>query len=259
MSEATVANWEERLAGLRPMLAAARSAVVLTGAGFSVESGLGTFRGPGGVWEKFDVEELGTPQAFAKRPGIVWRWYADRWRAMRAASPNAGHSALVLWERLLDRFLLVTQNIDGLHQRVGSKAVLELHGGLGRARCVACDTRQPMDRALELPTQADDAPRCACGARLRPDIVWFYEMLPDGAMERAVEAVERCDLFVAAGTSATVYPAAGLIEIARQAGATVVEVNPDAAAISRSSHGLVGPSGVVLPRLTEELQKTRRD
>jgi NAD-dependent deacetylase len=251
-------SWGRRVEAVADRLAGGRAAVVLTGAGISVESGLGTFRGPGGLWETVRVEDLATPEAWAARPGIVWRWYGDRWRAMRAAEPNAGHRALVDWPRLFPSFLLVTQNIDGLHGRAGSMDAVEIHGGLSRARCDRCAARLPMDQALELPCGASDAPRCGCGGRWRPDVVWFGEQLPEGAFEAAVDRARSCDVFVSAGTSGTVYPAAGLLAIARQAGAVTLEINPDPASFSGLGVGLEGRSGDVLPWLSRWIEERRQ-
>lgn len=232
---------------------------MLTGAGVSAESGLGTFRGADGLWNRVNVEDYATPEAFHRRPAEVWRWYAERWRRMQAAAPNAGHQALVRWEGLFPSYLLVTQNIDGLHQRAGSRAVVELHGTLRRARCVSCGASVEMHIALTLP---GEPPRCsggeACGGFLRPDVVWFGEMLPAGAMERAVESAEAGDVFLVAGTSGTVFPAAGLIEVARRAGALVIEVNPEETAMSGLAHlRFAEPAGAALPRLTEEILEWR--
>jgi NAD-dependent deacetylase len=258
VSQPDAAVWRRELERVAEGMRSARSAVVLTGAGISVESGLGTFRGPGGLWEKVRVEDMATPEAWAARPGVVWRWYGDRWRAMRAAEPNSGHRALARWSQLFSPFLLVTQNIDGLHHRAGSTDVLEIHGGLSRARCDLCAARVDMDRALEMSSAADDAPRCACGGRWRPDVVWFGEQLPEGAFERAVEATRACQLFVSAGTSGTVYPAAGLLAIARQAGAITLEINPDPGSFSSLGVGLVGRSGDVLPWLSRTIEELRK-
>jgi NAD-dependent deacetylase len=236
-------------------LRAARSAVVLTGAGISAESGLGTFRGPGGLWEKFRPEDLATPQAFAARPAVVWSWYCERWRSMRAVAPNPGHAAISRWPALFSSFLLVTQNIDGLHQRAGSPEVLELHGSLSRARCELCAQRIPMDDAM---ARDGSPPRCSCGGRLRPDVVWFGEMLPLGAFERATGSAEACDLLVTVGTSATVYPAASLIDIARRSGALVIEVNPEPSALADLAlWQIAAPASRALPALTQVLETWR--
>jgi NAD-dependent deacetylase len=241
-------------------VAAARRAVVLTGAGVSEESGLGTFRGPGGLWEEFRPEDLATPEAFARQPRRVWDWYAARHRTMAAASPNAAHRALARWPALFPSFLLVTQNIDQLHQRAGSPEVVELHGTLMAARCASCGARRPMGELIEPagPAVADRPPRCSCGGLWRPDVVWFGEELPKEAIDRAQRAAATCDLFVSAGTSATVFPAAGLIALARQAGALIIEVNPEATAFSALADlRLPGAAGHHLPALTAAIEACR--
>ena len=226
----------------------------LTGAGVSAESGLATFRGGGGLWEGHAVEDVATPEAFQRNPELVWRFYNLRRAALRDARPNAGHLALVDLERRWgDRFTLVTQNVDGLHQAAGSRRVLELHGGLARVRCTGC--KATTDRAGEaLP----DMPRCdVCGGLLRPDVVWFHEMLPEGVWRSACEAVEACECFLVVGTSAVVYPAAGLIDMARALGACVIEVNLEPAARTGGVIGLYGKSGEILPRLVERLGESK--
>ncbi len=242
-------------------VAAARSAVVLTGAGVSEESGLGTFRGPGGLWEEFRPEELATPEAFARHPGRVWSWYAARHRVMAVAAPNAAHRALVRWPALFPSFLLVTQNIDRLHQRAGSPEVVELHGTLMEARCARCGARRSMAEAVAAAESlaGGGPPRCACGGLERPDVVWFGEELPEAAIARAQEAAASCDLFVSVGTSATVYPAAGLIALARGGGALVIEVNPEATPLSALADlRLSGAAGVELPALTAAIADIAR-
>jgi len=241
-------------------VAAARRAVVLTGAGVSEESGLGTFRGPGGLWEEFRPEELATPEAFARRPRRVWDWYAARHRTMAAAAPNAAHRALARWPALFPSFLLVTQNIDQLHQRAGSPEVVELHGTLMAALCGSCGARRPMAELILAggPTEDERPPRCSCGSLWRPDVVWFGEELPREAIDRAQRAAASCDLFVSAGTSATVFPAAGLIALARQAGAVIIEVNPETTAFSDLADlRLPGAAGTHLPALTAAIEACR--
>lgn len=237
-------------------MAAADGVVVFTGAGISAESGLGTFRGRGGVWNSVRVEDYATPEAFARRPAVVWEWYAERWRTVRAAEPNAGHRAIVELERLFASCVVVTQNIDGLHQKAGSKDVLELHGTLRWARCARCGERRPMDDAVAV---AVSPPPCACGGALRPDVVWFGEMLPPGALERAAALAEGCGVFLTVGTSGTVMPAAALIAQAAHAGAVVVEVNPEPSAMSGYAHvQLDGSAGVALPWLIARLEACRK-
>jgi NAD-dependent deacetylase len=203
-----------------------RRIVVLTGAGVSAASGLDTYRGQGGIWEKNDVATISHPRAFLDHPERSWRFYGGRRAGIVAAAPNAAHRALAAFEaaRSPDDFLLVTQNIDGLHQRAGSRRVLELHGNLMTTRCA--------NPACALPSYPDDdphdttVPRCPrCGASLRPDIVLFGESLSPHVIDAAVAALDACELFVAIGTSGTVYPAAGFAAHARAAGARTMLVN----------------------------------
>lgn len=235
----------------------AASAVVLTGAGVSRESGLSTFRGAEGLWRRFRPEELATPEAFARHPEVVWQWYAQRFRAAVASHPNPAHHAIARLAGLFPSFTLVTQNVDGLHQRAGSREVLELHGSLTHVRCRRCGTRKEMDMALE---QSPGEPlRCSCGDLFRPDVVWFGEVLPAETLRRAAEAAERADLLVSVGTSARVFPAAGLIELAHRAGSAVVEVNPEETLFSGIADlRLRAPAGEALPALVEVVESCRR-
>jgi NAD-dependent deacetylase len=232
---------------LQRALRNARSMSVLTGAGVSAESGLATFRdAQTGLWARFDPRELATPSAFARNPKLVWDWYAWRRERVAAAQPNAGHLALAALEQRLADFTLVTQNVDGLHQRAGSQSVLELHGNIGRVKCSREDTIvERWDAA------AGEVPRCAaCGAYLRPDVVWFEEMLPASALAAAEAAARRCDLLLVIGTSAEVYPAAALPTLAHEHGALVVEINPHTTPVSASADFVVREtSGVALPAI----------
>ncbi len=222
--------------------------VVLTGAGVSAESGLATFRGPEGLWEGRDPMRLASPQAFRADPLTVWRFYDWRRRQALKARPNPAHRALAAWERTHEQFLLVTQNVDGLHERAGNRKIMRLHGTLWRLRCAEeCrefeDTREDLG---ELP------PRCECGALLRPAVVWFGEALPGEALRRADRAARAAALVLVVGTSSLVYPAAALPLIARSAGAYVVEVNPEPTPItSQVDERLGGPAGEVLPAVAE--------
>jgi NAD-dependent deacetylase len=224
----------------------------LTGAGISAESGIATFRdAQDGLWTRFDPRELATPAAFARNPKRVWDWYAWRRERVAAARPNPGHLALAELERRAPEFVLITQNVDGLHQRAGSRNVVELHGNIGRVKCSregTCVERWE--------TQGDEVPRCPnCGALLRPDVVWFEELLPAEALAKAEDAVRRCDVLLVVGTSAEVYPAAALPAEASASGATVVEVNPDPTPLSRrADYLLTGPAGEVLPALLKRLR-----
>ncbi|MBI3824235.1 MAG: NAD-dependent deacylase [Planctomycetes bacterium] len=234
------------------LLRPAKRVAVLTGAGISAESGLATFRGAGGLWEGQRVEDVATPRAFERDPALVWRFYNLRRANLATVAPNPGHLALVaLEQRLGPGFTLVTQNVDGLHQAAGSRNVLEIHGGLRRVRCVVCE--RVTDRGIE---PLADLPRCEkCDGMLRPDVVWFEEALPEDVWQRAVDAVQTCDCFLVVGTSAIVYPAAGLIDVARMEGADVIEANlQPSAASSRVDVLLLGPSGTMLPELIKKLE-----
>jgi NAD-dependent deacetylase len=233
------------------LLRRAERVAVLTGAGVSAESGVATFRGAGGLWEGHSVEEVATPMAFRRDPALVWRFYHARRAGLRTVRPNPGHRALAALEDRWgsDRFTLITQNVDGLHRAAGSRHVVEVHGTLARVRCTGCGKSE--DTTEDLP----ELPKCAaCGALLRPAVVWFHEMLPEDEWGQAVRAAAACQAFLVVGTSAIVYPAAGLIDTARAAGAGVIEVNIEpTAAAGRGAVRLRGPSGVLLPRLVERL------
>ena len=229
-------------------LRAARFVAVLTGAGVSAESGVPTFRdAQTGLWAKFDPQELATPAAFARNPKRVWDWYAMRRAMVGRVAPNAAHVALARLEQRVPEFALLTQNVDGLHQRAGSVKVVELHGNITRVRCSREGTRV----ARWDDNDADVPPRCAaCGAFLRPDVVWFEETLPEDALAAAEDAANRCDMLLVVGTSAEVYPAAALPALARRRGARVIEINTETTPLSaHADHTLRGPAGVVLPAL----------
>jgi len=245
-------DFEAALDRAANLLRAAERVAVLTGAGVSAESGLATFRGAGGLWEGHRVEDVATPEAFARDPALVWRFYNARRAKLWTVRPNDGHAALARMEQRWgpDNFAVCTQNIDGLHRAAGSRTVHELHGNLARVRCTGC--RRVEDRpGVDLP----ELPRCgACGELLRPDIVWFHEMLPADVWRDAGRAAGLCECFLVVGTTAVVYPAAGLIDTARAAGAGVIEVNIEpTAAAGRGAVRLRGPSGVLLPQLVERL------
>jgi NAD-dependent deacetylase len=211
---------------LRERLAAARSLCVLTGSGISAESGLPTFRGVGGLWRDHRVEELASPEGFARDPVLVWSWYDERRRAHRAVAPSPAHLALAALEQRVPHFTLVTQNVDSLHVRAGSRNVVELHGSLREARCTGCDARRPLDDAFD-PLAFDHD----CGGMWRPDIVWFGEPLPARALAAALSAARGADLMLVVGTSGVVQPAASLAT-KRCTSAYVVEINPETTALS---------------------------
>jgi NAD-dependent deacetylase len=245
---------------LAARLRRATRAVVLSGAGVSKESGLDTFRGTGGLWENQRPEDLATPEAFYRAPGQVWRWYAWRHARAAAAAPNPAHLALVRWESLFPSFLLVTQNVDDLHRRAGSRQMVALHGTVAEAMCDACGRRRAMAEAVA--ASPDEPPACGaggCRGRFRPAVVWFGENLPPDALSRAARAAAGCDQMVSAGTSSLVYPAAGLIEAALRGGAKVIEVNPEPTPFSPRVHlRLAAPAGEALPALTEAIELCRR-
>ncbi len=241
----------ERIGEAARALARARHVCVLTGAGISAESGIPTFRDAlTGLWSKFRPEELATLEAFERDPQLVWQWYEWRRDLVRQAQPNAGHLALAELARRVPRLTLVTQNVDGLHQRAGSPAVLEYHGNILRDRCmleqVAADRSEDSRHGL---------PRCAaCGGLLRPDVVWFGEAIPREPMLLAAAAADDCDAFLSIGTSSLVYPAAGLAEVALQRRVPVIEVNPNPTDLSAAADiVLQGPAGTLLPALLDAL------
>jgi NAD-dependent deacetylase len=240
----------ESIARAAHAVAAARHVVVFTGAGVSSESGIATFREPEtGLWARYDPMELATREGFLRDPELVWRWYEHRFGLAAEAQPNPGHRAIVELERLIPGTTVVTQNIDGLHQRAGSSDVVELHGTMHSFKCL--DGRHRGYALADLLGQAARPPRCPeCGDLMRPDVVWFGEALPEDALRRAQGLAAACDVVLVAGTSAIVYPAAGVPLIALQGGAVLIDVNPQPSALShQATHFLQGRSGHVLPRL----------
>jgi NAD-dependent deacetylase len=222
---------------------------VLTGAGVSAESGVPTFReAQTGLWEQYDPLQLATPEAFARDPELVWRWYRWRRDLVASAEPNAGHRALAELQSLVPRLTLVTQNVDGMHQRAGSSDVIEFHGNLFSNRCSA-------EGRIVRATADEPVPLCPeCGSYLRPGVVWFGEAIPEDALHASFAAAADCCVFLSVGTSALVYPAAGLADVAREAGAFTIEVNPSPTGQSESySASLRGNAGKVLPQLVESL------
>ena len=244
----------------RALVSRAQRVVVLTGAGVSAESGVPTFRGPGGLWKTHRPEDLATPQAFRADPRLVWEWYAFRRDTVAACRPNAGHRALAAFALGGREVRIVTQNVDGLHALAATEAAgeespepampLELHGSLFRVRCVQCSWasahREPVD-----PSSVGTLPRCPdCGGLLRPAVVWFGESLDEHVLVGAFEAAEAADLCLVVGTSAVVHPAASVPLATLRAGGAVVEVNPDETPLSPvAAATLRGPSGEILPDL----------
>jgi NAD-dependent deacetylase len=239
--------------GLVERLGDALNLLVFTGSGVSAESGIPTFRGNGGLWEGFRSEELATSAAFEADPEKVWRWYDYRRQLIAEVEPNPAHRAIAALEKAFKGFQLITQNIDGLHQKAGSRNPVELHGNIWRARCVK---EQAVVALTECPLKTMP-PKCRrCGAYLRPDVVWFGEPLPPHAFELAHDSATRCDAMLVVGTSAQVMPAASLPLIAKHNGALVVEVNTGYTAISALIDvTLLGAAGEVLPGLAERVIK----
>ena len=239
-------------------LRSAEHVCVLSGAGVSAESGIPTFRDAlTGLWAKYTPQELATPQAFAAHPHRVWQWYAARRSMVRGAQPNPAHQALVILASRVSHCTLVTQNVDDLHERAGSRDVIGLHGSLMRARCSAgCPgTMVPTEE------QSAEPPPCpTCGNLMRPDVVWFGEQMPPAQFEAARNAAVACDVFISVGTSNVVEPAASLPWISATHGATVIVVNPSMEGQRRgpSILPIEGPAGVMLPRLIAEAFAGRR-
>jgi NAD-dependent deacetylase len=209
------------------------------------------FRGDGGLWRQFRPEQLATPEAFARQPELVWEWYSWRRDRIRAAEPNAGHRTISRWQQERPGVTLLTQNVDGLHGRAGSRELVELHGNIWRVRCSeGCGHRAHDDAAAAPRTDF----RCACGAWLRPAVVWFGESLDGGVLAAATTAVERAAVLLVVGTSAVVYPVAALPQMARRRRARVVEINVDETAMSAEADAVLrGPAGEILPALQEAL------
>jgi NAD-dependent deacetylase len=233
-------------------IAEADHVAVLTGAGISAESGIPTFRDPDGLWEEFDPQELANVEAFLDNPELVQGWYRHRRQLVEEAEPNAGHRALAEMEAHVPGMAVVTQNVDDLHNRAGSSTVIELHGNITHNYCMDCEhpaEAETVDAAIQDGTPA----RCTeCGGLIRPDVVWFGEMLPPDAVEQADAATSQADVFLSVGTSAVVYPAAQFPMEARAQGAYVAEINPDTTGItSEVDESIRGPAGEVLPALRD--------
>jgi NAD-dependent deacetylase len=240
---------------LQSVLARAGQVVAFTGAGISAESGVPTFRGADGIWKKMRPEELASMDGFLANPALVWEWYQHRRAIIHTVHPNAGHVALVAMEGLFDRVTVVTQNIDNLHRRAGSSSVIELHGNIERNYCLRCGTPYG-EEAVPLP---DRVPTCArCGGLIRPDVVWFGEMLPEDAWQDAMRVCQGADLLMSIGTSGVVYPAASLPMVAKHAGAFLLEVNPEPTSLTPlADEYLCGPAGSVLSSLVEQVRRLR--
>lgn len=224
--------------------------VFVTGAGISQESGIPTFRGKDGYWRKHDPMKLATIDAFYDDPKLVWEWYEDRRKNIRSATPNLGHEAIAELEKYC-KVVVLTQNIDGLHQRAGSSKVLELHGSIIRIKCTVCDFKDEINTNFEeLP------PKCRCGNILRPDVVWFGESLPQDVWTEAMQEANSCDIMIVAGTSLVVSPANSLPVFAKQNNAILIEVNPEETIMSADMDlSIRNNSASILPKFVEFLKE----
>ena len=234
----------------REWLRSATAVAVLTGAGISAESGVPTFRGAGGLWKQFKPEDLATPEAFARDPRLVWEWYNWRRELISRCQPNAAHIVIAAWSRRFPGFTLITQNVDGLHERAGTQNVIRFHGSIWEVLCWnRCSSSPPRwwDNSVPLPTIPPSCPYC--GGLIRPGVVWFGESIDPATADQSLEAAQ-CDLFLTVGTSAVVYPAAGLTFEARARGAFTVEINPEATPASDSVDlAIQEPAEAVLPKV----------
>ncbi len=237
------------------VLSRCKRCVVLTGAGMSAESGVPTFRGDEGLWRKFRPEELANVDAFMANPELVWEWYNWRRKLMAEVEPNPGHFAITAMEKWFEHFAMITQNVDGLHRAAGTQSILELHGNIARNKCLDCH------RPFEIEGEIDSGqiPTCPkCGGKIRPDVVWFGEMLDSETIQSAFSEAERADVFFSIGTSAVVHPAASLPVTAKRQGAVLVEINPERTPLSElADFHFSACSGELLPSLMDALHETR--
>jgi NAD-dependent deacetylase len=231
-------------------LSSSKSIVFFTGAGISAESGIPTFRGKDGIWNKLRPEELANFDAFIRNPEVVWEWYNHRKKIIHESKPNAAHTTISEAQNYFDEVTVVTQNIDNLHRRAGSKKIFELHGNIERNFCVNC--KEFYNKALDFSV---GVPKCKCGGLIRPDVVWFGEYLPMDQFNGGEKAAANSDVFFMVGTSAAVYPAAGLINVAENSGAVIVEVNIEETALSHlANYSFFGKAGEILPEILKELK-----
>ncbi len=233
----------------------AKDILFFTGAGISAESGIPTFRGKDGIWNKLKPEELANFNAFLKNPDMVWEWYQYRRQIVEEKSPNPGHMTIVEFEKYFNSVAVVTQNVDSLHNRAGSKKVLELHGNIEKNYCIKCKSRYDNLIISENKT----APKCKkCGGLVRPDVVWFGEMLPQDVFNEAEKLAMRSDICFVIGTSAVVYPAANIPFVAKQYGSVLVEINITQTGLTNfCDYSIMGNSGEVLPLILEEIKKIK--
>ncbi len=232
-------------------LKSAKSILFFTGAGISAESGIDTFRGKGGLWNKMSAQELASFDGFMKNPNLVWEWYQYRRKIVRETEPNSGHKVIADFEKYFNEVTVVTQNVDNLHKRAGSTNILELHGNIERNFCMNCKTFYGVEKFLE----SEEVPKCeSCGGMIRPDVVWFGEMLPQEIFTEAEKKASESDVCFIVGTSAVVYPAAYIPISAKEAGAILIEINIEPTNITNQvDYSITGKAGEVLPKIFERL------
>ncbi len=236
---------DDQLKKVTQKIASSEAVVVLTGAGISAESGIPTFRGEDGLWKKHRAEDLATPEAFQRNPQLVWEWYQWRRGIIAAKKANPAHEALTLLESSIRQFLLITQNVDGLHGRAGSRKMIEMHGNIWKMWCTVCGEKME-NHALDLPP----LPQCVkCEGLLRPDIVWFGEAIQSGHLEQSIQACQNSDTMLVIGTSGVVQPAASFASIAKESGAYVVEINPKPYLLDIADVTLSGKAAELLPKI----------
>ncbi len=239
---------------LKSVLSSAKKIVFFTGAGISAESGIPTFRGKDGIWNKMKPEELANFNAFLRNPEIVWEWYQYRKKIVHQASPNAAHLTISELQNYFEEVVVVTQNVDNFHRRAGSKIVYELHGNIEKNYCINCKKRYD-DESLPVENKV---PTCGCGGLIRPDIVWFGEFLPEEAYSLSETAAETCDLLFIVGTSAVVFPAANIPYIAKRAGKFLIEVNIEKTELSNVADlSLIGKAGEILPQILQLVKEEK--
>ncbi|MDH4211728.1 MAG: NAD-dependent deacylase [candidate division WOR-3 bacterium] len=233
------------------ILRGATSVFVMTGAGVSAESGIPTFRGTDGLWKNYSVQDLATPHAFKRDPGLVWDWYRWRQNIILKAQPNPAHYAIVELERMFERFLLLTQNVDNLHYRAGSRKVLEIHGNIFRVRCSECGKENPFTCIDE---SIHELPRCDCGGLLRPDVVWFGEAIPSRVWAESLDYLNTAQVAVFCGTSGVVWPAAAIPGLAKELRIRTIEINLEPTPFSRTVDvSIMTRAGETLPRIVNAL------
>ncbi len=227
----------------------AKKVFILTGAGISAESGIPTFRGKDGLWKNYSATDLATPEAFERNPELVWEWYRWRQEIISKAEPNPAHYALVELENYFEKFLLLTQNVDNLHQRAGSRNVLELHGNIFRTKCLKCGRIDKIEKA-----KIEKIPYCKCGGLLRPDVVWFGEAIPQDVWQKSIEFLTTANVAIICGTSGVVWPAAGIPEVAKNYGVKTIEINLESTPITPIVDvSIIAPAGKVLPEIAKKL------